>query len=62
MSDDEIPDPLAALDQLLRAAQDLANVVRSYFVALVNAGFSEAQALELAAEYQTSIVGLGASQ
>lgn len=53
---DETPDPLAALDQLLRAMLDVAKAVRSYHLALVEQGFSEAQALELAIAYQAQLM------
>lgn len=53
---DETPDPLAALDQLLRAMLDVAKAVRGYHLALVEQGFTEAQALELAIAYQAQLI------
>lgn len=56
MSDDEIPDPLAALDQLLATVADVAKVVGAYYHALREQGFTDVQALELTVVYQLAIL------
>lgn len=62
MSDDEqIPDPLAAFDQALRASADVAKVVRSYHQALVGEGFDPPEALQLTLAYQSMLIGAALS-
>lgn len=56
---EELPDPLAALDQLLRAVKDVATVVRGYHQALLEAGFAPAEALALTVSYQQTILTAG---
>lgn len=56
---EEIPDPLAAFDQAIRAATDVARLVHNYFEALVASGFSEPQALVLTAAWQTQLIASG---
>jgi hypothetical protein len=57
MSDEEIPDWIAQLDQLLRGVADFAKVTYGYYVALVEQGFSEQQAFALTLAFQAGIQG-----
>jgi hypothetical protein len=61
MSDDEIPDPLGALDLLLRAVVDVAKATRAYYIELIDNGFTEEQATELTIAFQTTILRAGSS-
>jgi len=61
MADD--PNPLdlpedwtAALAQMRRGMADLAEMLRAYYADLLEAGFSEDQALMLVRDYQRSMV------
>ena len=45
--DDEIPDPLAILDQALAKLSTRAKILRSYYLDLTNEGFDPAQALAI---------------
>lgn len=55
MSDD-VPDPLAAMDQMLRGFVDAAKAIRGYYLALVEEGFTQDQALQLAIAWQTQLI------
>lgn len=59
MSDDEEqpPDLLAGFDQLLRGLVDFARIVRTYYLALVEQGFTEVEALRLTIAYQSCLQG-----
>jgi hypothetical protein len=52
---DERPDPVATLDQMLAGLTMRARVIRHYYLSLLQAGFDEAQALELARDYQRGL-------
>lgn len=52
MSDDDIPDPLAALDQGLASLTLRARILRHYFEALTTQGFNDEQAMDLTRDYQ----------
>lgn len=56
MSDDELPDVVAMLDQALVAMANVAKLIRAYHVALVEQGFAEEQALLLTLQYQTRLL------
>lgn len=47
---------MQALEQLGAFARDFAPAVRSYYEGLVNAGFTEGQAMDLTAEWQTVVM------
>lgn len=49
-------DPLANMDQLLRAVVDIAKVMRVYYVALIEEGFSNEEALRVTMAYQRTIL------
>ena len=53
MSDEE--DPIAALDQAMRALVDTARVLFAHFSALKEQGFTDDQALALTVAFQTAI-------
>jgi hypothetical protein len=59
---EEVPDPIAALDQALRACVDLARGMRAYYQACVAQGFTETQALRLTIGYQASLMTLAGGQ
>ena len=59
MSDDQVPDPLAELDQALAAMSTMAKARRTYFNALTAEGFSEQQALELTTAWQHTTISKG---
>lgn len=52
----EFVDPIAGLDQAIRALSDFARVIRAYHQALIGQGFSAAEALILANTYQSSLL------
>jgi hypothetical protein len=58
---DEVPDPLAALDQIMRAVIDVAKAVWGYYQALVEQGFTADQALALTLDYQRALLSGGQS-
>lgn len=61
MADDELVDPLAALiaeiDQWARNASHIARAQKAHFDALIEAGFTEAQALHLTGAFWKSSGG-----
>jgi hypothetical protein len=56
---EERPDILAGMDQLLRGLVDVARIVRAYYTALVEQGFTESEAMILTCQYQTGLQGGG---
>jgi hypothetical protein len=56
MSDETPPvDLVAAIDQLLRGLADVAKIVRVYHLALIEQGFTQAEALQLTMAYQSGL-------
>lgn len=53
--DDDEPDPLAAIDQLVRGLSDFARIIWAHYAAMVDQGFTADQALELSIAYQTTL-------
>ena len=56
MSDESFPDPVASLDQTLRAMGDIGKLLRGFYDGLITAGFDTNQALFLTANYHTAII------
>lgn len=56
MSDGELPDLVAALDQARASMTDLTQLLRAYHEHLVRTGFTEDQALMLTLGYQTRLI------
>jgi hypothetical protein len=60
MSDiaDELPhgDPQQQFDQLIAVSNELARAVRRYYEQMIEQGFDEAAALELAVSYQQTVL------
>ena len=54
MSDEPKPDWIAQLDQALRQVADAAKLTYAYYRGLVDAGFSEEQALALTLGWQAA--------
>lgn len=52
MTPDERPDWIAELDQLSRGLADFAKIIRSYYLSLINEGFTSAEAMVLTVEWQ----------
>lgn len=52
---DEIPDPLAMMEQLLRGLVDVAKVTRTYYESLLDSGFGEQEAMQLTIAFQTQL-------
>lgn len=52
MSDREIRDPIAALDQALRGMKDWAHTLHTYYSDLVASGFTPAEAMTLVVSFQ----------
>ena len=50
------PDPIAQLDQTLRAMGDIATLLRGFYDALLTAGFEPTAALFLVANYHTALI------
>lgn len=46
-NEEQVPDPLAEMDQMLRGGQDVAKIIRNFFIALRDTGFTDEQALRL---------------
>lgn len=56
MEPDDIPDPLAALDQSLASCATFAKLVRAFYIGLIIEGFMPNEALYLADGYQTALI------
>lgn len=54
---DEVPDWIAELDQLTKGMADFAKTLRSYYVSLVDEGFTPSEALMLVVEWQKATIG-----
>lgn len=54
--DSERPDPQAIVDQVIAEGAEVARAVRSYYERMVNLGFEERPALELAIAYQATLL------
>lgn len=61
MSDEQQPDWLAQFDQALRSVADAAKLTYAYYRGLVDAGFSEDQALALTLGWQAATLRAGQS-
>lgn len=66
MSDEQF-DPIAAMDQALRAVQDMAKTMRTYHQALyhqalIAEGFTAAEALALTVAWQAAVVAQSKSE
>lgn len=56
MSSEEIPDPIAALEQALAGMKEIVKIVRTYYTQAIAQGFDERQALQLTIAYQAVII------
>lgn len=59
MSEEQQPDWIAQLDQALRTVADAARLTYAYYCGLVEAGFSEDQALALTLGWQAATINAG---
>jgi hypothetical protein len=56
MSDtDDVPDPIAELDQAAAQLRTQANLLAGYFHNLIEAGFTRPEALDLTRDFQESL-------
>jgi hypothetical protein len=55
--DEDVPDPLANLDQAMAELRTMGRILRAHFDAMVSAGFDVTQALKLTIGYQQAIWG-----
>lgn len=55
--DEPLHDPIADLDQSLRAIGDVAKMVREFYLSLLREGFNDPQALALTGKYVVALMG-----
>jgi len=52
MTDEQVPDPLANLDQLIRGLADIAKVISAFVKEMEDAGFSRDEAIRFGLAFQ----------